>query len=187
MFIKYFQKYFIPNENDKFSFIQFASNGKKNVFIKLETLNNFLLKLQKIKTSFKLIDSFNPNKNFQFTELYSLLDTIIKTYPHTEETDNIIMILMESKDIRFSTEFECLNIVDDLNKKNASVYFFCFEKKIKEEKVNNIQSFLNGLIEGYFFHIKNYQQLKQIFVNISSVKSQTNFFVFDYNIFDVTL
>ena len=185
--IKYFQKYFIPNENDKFSFIQFASNGKKNVFIKLETLNNFLLKLQKIKTSFKLIDSFNPNKNFQFTEFYSLLDTIIKTYPHTEETDNIIMILMESKDIRFSTEFECLNIVDDLNKKNASVYFFCFEKKIKEEKVNNIQSFLNGLIEGYFFHIKNYQQLKQIFVNISSVKSQSNFFGFDYNIFEVTL
>ena len=26
--IKYFQKYFVLNENDKFSFIQFANNGK---------------------------------------------------------------------------------------------------------------------------------------------------------------
>ena len=101
--------------------------------------------------------------------------------------DNIIMIFMDSEDIRFSTANDCLNIVEDLNKKNASVYFFSFEPEIKEEKVNNIQSFLNGLIEGYFFHIKNYQQLKQIFINIATVKNQTNFLGYDYQIFDHTL
>ena len=185
--IKYFQKYFIQNENDKFSFIQFANNGKKTISIKLEPLNNFLLKFQKTKGSFELTDSFKPNKDFIFMELYSILDSIIKNYQQTEETDNIIMIFIYSEDIRFTTVVDCLNIVDDLNKKNASVYFFSFEPEIKEEKVNNIQSFLNVLIEGYFFHIKNYQQLKQIFINISTIKYQTNFFGYDFQIFDHTL
>ena len=94
------------------------------------------------------------------------------------------MMFIDSDDIRFSKVLDCLNIVDDLNKKNASLYFLSLEENIEEEKVNNIQSFLNGLIEGYFFNIKNYQQLEQIFINISSIKYQSNFFGFDYNIFD---
>ena len=32
--IKFCQKYFIMNENDKFSFIQFANNGKKQYILK---------------------------------------------------------------------------------------------------------------------------------------------------------
>ena len=94
------------------------------------------------------------------------------------------MIFIDSEDIRFSSVSDCLNIVDDLNKKNTSVYFFSFEEEISEEKINNIQSFLNGLAEGYFFQIKNYQELKQIFINISSIKYQTNFFGYEYDIFD---
>ena len=31
--IKYFKKYFVFNEKDKFSFIQFANNGKKTVIL----------------------------------------------------------------------------------------------------------------------------------------------------------
>ena len=185
--IKYFQKYFEQNESDKFSFVQFASNGKKNVFIKLENLNKFLLKLQKAKGSFEFTDSFKSNKDFVFTDLYNILDSIIKTYSNSEETDNIIMVFIDSKDIRFSSEDDCLNIVEDLNKKNVSLYFFSFEKEMKPKKVNNIQSFLSGLIEGYFFHIKNYQQLKPILINNSSFKKQTNFFGFDYNIFEYVL
>ena len=34
--IKYFQKYFILKDNDKFSFIQFTTNGKKTASFKLE-------------------------------------------------------------------------------------------------------------------------------------------------------
>ena len=182
--IKYFQKYFIATENDKFSFIQFANNGKKTVSIILESLNDFLLKFQKTKEAFELTDSFKADKDFIFMELYNILDSIIKNSSQIEEMDNIIMIFMNSEDIRFSSAMDCINIVEDLNIKNSSVYFFSFEPEIKEEKVNNIQSFLNGLIEGYFFQIKNYQQLKQIFINISTVKNQTNFFGFDYQIFD---
>ena len=94
---------------------------------------------------------------------------------------------MESEDIRFSSVEDCLNIVEDLNKKNSSVYFVTYNENVKEEKVNNIQSFLNGLIEGYFFHIKNYQQLKQIFINISTVKNQSNILGFDYDLFETTI
>ena len=185
--IKYLKKYFLASENDKFSFVQFAKNGKKTVLIKLEPLDNFLWKFQKTKGIFEIKDSFKSNKNLIFTELYNLMDSIIKNFPQTEEADNIIIMFIDSEDIRFSTVLDCLNIVEDLFKKNVSVYFISFEQDIKIEKVNNIQSFLNGLIEGYFFKIKNYQQLKQIFINISSFKYQTNFFAFDYDIYDHTL
>ena len=182
--IKYFQKYFVLKDNDKFSFIQFATNGKKTASFKLEYLTHFLTKFQKTKDIFELTDSFQPKEGFVFMELYNIFDSIIKSYSQIEETDNIIMIFIDSEDIRFSSVSDCLNIVDDLNKKNTSVYFFSFEEEISEEKINNIQSFLNGLAEGYFFQIKNYQELKQIFINISSIKYQTNFFGYEYDIFD---
>ena len=144
--IKYFQKYFISNETDKFSFIQFTFNGKKNVSINQESLNNFLLKLQKSKGAFESVESFKSNKEIIFMELYGILNSIIKSFLQNEETDNIIIMFIDSDDIRFSTVVDFLNIVDDLNKKNASLYFLSFEENIEEEKVNNIQSFLNGLV-----------------------------------------
>ena len=183
--IKFFEKYFIMNENDKFSFIQFSDNGKKTVFFKPELLNYFLLRFEKTKGVFDFTESFQIyNKSSLFVELYNILDSIIKNCPTTEDTDNIIMIFMDSEDIRFSSISDCLNIVDELNKKNCSVYYFIYNENMNDEKINNIQSFLNGLIEGYCFNIKNYQQLKQIFINISTVKSQSNFFGFDYDIFE---
>ena len=182
--IKYFQKYFTMNESDKFSFLQFADNGKKTAFFKLEPLNYFLVKFQKTKGTFEFTDSFTANSSSVFIELYNIFDSIMKNYIQGEESDNIIMIFIESEDIRFSSISDCLSIVDDLNKKNASVFFLVYDENVKEEKINNIQSFLNGLSEGRFFHIQNYQQLKQIFINLSTVKIQSNFFGFDYDIFD---
>ena len=184
--IKYFQKYFIMNENDKFSFIQFANNGKKTVYFKMEQLDFFLLKIQKTKNTFELADSFMTNSNLPFMELYNIFDSIIKNYPLTEEnmTDNIIIMFINSEDIRFTSITECLNIVKELNTKNTSVFLLSYDDEIKKEKINNIQSFLDGLFEGYFFQIKNYQQLKQIFINISTIKYQSNFFGYDYNSLD---
>ena len=174
------------NESDKFSFIQFANNGKKTVYFKMEQLDYFLLKIQKTKSTFELADSFTPNSNIPFMELYNIFDSIIKNYPSTEdnETDNIIIMFINSDDIRFTSINECLNIVDKLNKKNTSVFLLTYDDEIKKDKINNIQSFLDGLFEGYFFQIKNYQQLKQIFINISTIKYQSNFFGYDYNCLD---
>ena len=94
------------------------------------------------------------------------------------------MFFIDEKDIRFSSVADCLNIVNALNENNTSIFFFSFNKIIDEKKVNNIQSFLNGLIEGYFFQIKNFQQLKEIFVNLSTLKYQISFFKYDYDCFD---
>ena len=184
--IKYFQKYFIMNESDKFSFIQFANNGKKTVYFKMEQLDYFLLKIQKTKNTFELADSFTHNSNIPFMELYNIFDSIIKNYPSTEDniTDNIIIMFINSDDIRFTSINECLSIVDKLNKKNTSVFLLTYDDEIKKDKINNIQSFLDGLFEGYFFQIKNYQQLKQIIINISTIKYQSNFFGYDYNCLD---
>ena len=185
--IKYFQKYFIMNENDKFSFIQFANNGKKTVHFKMEQLDYFLLKIQKNKNTFELTDSFMTNSNLPFMELYNIFDSIIKNYPSNEDTDNIIIMFINSDDIRFTSENECLNIVEELNKKNTSIYLLSYDDEIKKEKINNIRSFLDGLFEGYFFQIKNYQQLKQIFINLSTIKYQSNFFGYDYYSLDNVL
>jgi hypothetical protein len=185
--IKYFQKYFIMNENDKFSFIQFANNGKKTVYFKMENLDYFLLKIQKAKNTFELANSFVTSSNIPFLELYNILGSIIKnynTYDDNNITDNIIIMFINSDDIRFTSVSECLNIVKELNKKNTSVFLLSYDDEIKKEKINNIQSFLDGLFEGYFFQIKNYQQLKQIFINISTIKYQSNFFGYDYDCLD---
>ena len=166
--IKYFQKYFAMNESDKFSFIQFANNGKKTVYFKMEQLDYFLLKIQKTKNTFELTDSYITNSNLPFMELFNIFDSIIKNYPQSEEsnTDNIIIMFINSDDIRFTSMNECI---------------------IKKEKINNIHSFLNGLFAGYFFQIKNYQQIKQIFINISTIKYQSNFFGYDFDSLDHTL
>ena len=187
--IKYFQKYFAMNENDKFSFIQFANNGKKTVHFKMEQLDYFLLKIQKTKNTFELTDSYVTNSNLPFMELFNIFDSIIKNYPSTEEnhTDNIIIMFINSDDIRFTSMTECINIVEELNRKNTSVFLLSYDNEIKKEKINNIHSFLNGLFEGYFFQIKNYQQIKQIFINISTIKYQSNFFGYDFDSLDHTL
>jgi hypothetical protein len=206
--IKYFQKYFAMNENDKFSFIQFANNGKKTVYFKMEQLDYFLLKIQKTKNTFELTDSYKEegyfpnfskkpseklnvgnNSNLPFMELFNIFDSIIKNYPAGEEnvTDNIILMFINSDDIRFTSMKECINIVEELNKKNTSVFLLSYDEEIKKEKINNIHSFLNGLFEGYFFQIKNYQQIKQIFINISTIKYQSNFFGYDFDSLDHTL
>ena len=187
--IKYFQKYFAMNETDKFSFIQFANNGKKTIHFKMEQLDYFLLKIQKTKNTFELTDSYVTNSNLPFMELFNIFDSIIKNYPTAEEinTDNIIIMFINSDDIRFTSMNECINIVEELNKKNASVFLLSYDEDIKREKINNIHSFLNGLFEGYFFQIKNYQQIKQIFINISTIKYQSNFFGYDFDSLDHTL
>ena len=187
--IKYFQKYFIMNENDKFNFIQFSNNGKKTIHLKMEQLDYFILKILKTKNSFELTDSFEQNKSLPFMELFNLFDSIIKSYPSQDDTitDNIIIMIINSDDIRFSSINECLKIVDELNKKNVSVFLLSYDVEIFKQKVNNIHSFLNGLFEGYFIQIKSYQQLKQIFANISTVKNQSNFFGYDYDGLDYLL
>jgi hypothetical protein len=188
--IKYYKKYFIQDENDKFSYIQFATNGKKTLYFQPSPLNEFITKFQKSKYS---IDSNNDpminqkNKASGFLGLYDIFDSVIKNYQTFDFNDNIILLFIASEDIRFSTVVDCINIVEELNKKNISVYFLCNDEIVEENKINNIKSFLDGLIEGYFFHIKNYEQIKEIFVNISNLKCQSNFFKFNYYCFDNNL
>ena len=190
--IKYFQKFFIMNENDKFSFIQFASNGKKTVYIKMEKLNYFLQKIQKINNSFELTDSYSSNSSMPFMELYNIFDSIIKSNSSQDENlsefaDNIIIIFINAEDIRFTSVNECLKIVNELNKKNVSLFILSYDNEVNDEKIQNIQSLLGGLVEGYFFQIKNYQQIKQIFINISTIKYQSNFFGYDFHTIDQEL
>ena len=186
--IKYLQKTFIPDEKDKFCYSQFSSNnGKRSLFIQPLSLKDFIKKFLKIKFNIESNDDslkLEEDKPSLFMGLYDILYSIIKNYQTNDLNDNIIMLFMNAEDIRFSTIAECMNIVDELNKNNTSLFFFSFDEIIKNEKINNIQSFLNGLIEGYFFKIKNFEQIKEIFVYLSNYKYQSNFFRFSYDLFD---
>ena len=183
--IKYLNKYFTINEDDKFGYVQSGSNGIITKSFLSLPLNQFIHKFNKIINNIELNPySIVDNESKVFIGIYDIFDSIINNYKKTEENDNIIMFFIDEKDIRFSSVADCLNIVNALNENNTSIFFFSFNKIIDEKKVNNIQSFLNGLIEGYFFQIKNYQQLKEIFVNLSTLKYQISFFKYDYDCFD---
>ena len=183
--IKYLNKYFIENENDKFSFIQFSSNGRKTLCLQSYSLKEFIIKMHKIEYAFESNAEINlKTKTCPFNGLYDIFDIIIKNCRKNELNDNIAFLFMNSEDIRFSSVVDCLNIVEELNKNKVSIYFICFDDIINEIKINNIQSFLNGLTEGYLFHIKNYIQLKEIFVYISNAHYQSNFFKFEYKCFE---
>ena len=182
------------NENDKFSFIQFACNGKKTVYIKMEKLNYFLQKIQKINNTFELTESYSRYTNMPFTELFNILESIFKNNnvtqgedSITDATDNIVIMFINSEDIRFTSMEECLKTVKELNKKNVSLFLLSYDTEISMDKINNIQSLLSGLIEGHFYQIKNYQQIKQIFINISTIQYQSNFFGYDFHTIDQEL
>jgi len=85
----------------------------------MEKLDSFLLKIQKAKNGFELSNIYETNSNIPFMELYNILDSIIKNYPVNTQnlTDNIILMIMNSEDIRFKTMNDCISIVDNIKEK----------------------------------------------------------------------
>ena len=116
--------------------------------------------------------------------MQNIFKLILHNYQQFEQRDNIIMLFIDAKDIKFSSAVECVNAVNSLNENNASIFIFCSDEKIKKKKIHSLQSFLSGLNEGYFFHFQNYQQLREILVNLSTKKHQTNYFRFDYDFYN---
>ena len=221
--VKYLQKFFKPNNNDLFSFIQFTFNGKKSIYLKPERLDYFLKRFQANKDALRLTE-YLTNNEILLSELYNLLDFMIKqqkeenikynnssfmgTYPNSGSvgnsnninssdphnssdhkksiflsnsslnynySDKIILLFIKSDDLRFNSQDECIHIVNDLNKNNCTVIIFCYDEEIKMEKIFNIYCLLEGLYDGYFFQVKNYQQIKQTLMSFSNQNYQENF------------
>ena len=182
--IKYLLKYFRGNPNDNFGYIQYDVNGLKTKLFLSKTLKEFILRLSGVKNNSKLIDNSIKNKSETFLGLSNIFEPIFNNYQEFEQRDNIIFLFIDSKDIKFSSVIDCVNTVDELNQNNTSLFIFSFDEKIGEKKIEDIQSFLAGLIEGYFFQFQNYRQLREIFVNLSTNKYQTNYFRYSYESFD---
>lgn len=184
--IKYLQTFFGNNENDLFSYIQFSSSGKKTVFIRRLEINQYIEKLQNNKNN-TILDT-QPNQKVQFKQLYNILETCVKSVPTDVKSDNIIILFIESEDIRFSSVNECVDIVNELNEGNFTLIIFSCEEIINEKKLENIKMFLSGLTEGYFLHTKNYQMIKQVFMNIASNEKMEDFFNYEYeNVKDILI
>ena len=160
--IKFFQKYFINcADEDKFSFIQFSYNGKKTITIKSESLDVFLQRLQSNKGCFQINDE--------------------------NKSDNIIIIFINTSDIRFNSQKECVDTINELNNNNYTLIIFTYDTNISNEKIASIHSFLCGLNDGHFFQIHNYQQIKQVFMNFSIKDVQEKFSNYNYDFTDYML
>ena len=217
--VKYLQKFFVPNDNDSFSFIQFTFNGKKSIYLKPERLDFFLKRFQNNKDVLRITE-YLTNNEVKLSELYNLLYFMIKqqkeelnkttiyksnqnsgslsnsnlnsSEAHNSSSnkkiaylsnssnnannfDRIILLFIKSEDLRFNSQDECINIVNDLNKNNCTIVFFCYDEDIKMDKIFNIYCLLDGLFDGYLIQVKNYQQIKQFLMNFSNQNYQENF------------
>ena len=190
--IKFFKKCFSNGiEEDKFSFIQFSCNGKKTISIKTDSLEIFLQKLEVNKMAFKINEAYTKNNDrIQFMEFSNLFLNIIKSYKQTnydDRVDNIIIIFINTSDIRFNGQKECVDTINELNNNNYSVIIFTYDIEIDEEKIEGIYSFVYGLNDGHFIQVKNYQQIKQILMNFCIKDSQEKFHNYNYEINDYIL
>ena len=190
--IKFFKKCFSNGiEEDKFGFIQFSYNGKKTISIKSDNLSMFLQKLEGNKMAFKLNDTYIKNYNqIQFMEFSNLFLSIIKADKQSnyeDRVDNIIIIFINTSDIRFNGQKECVDTINELNINNYSVIIFTYDTEIENEKIDGIYSFVYGLNDGHFFQVKNYQQIKQVFMNFCVKDSQESFNNYNYEITDFML
>ena len=179
------------NDNDKFSYVQFSPNGKKNIFIRPKTKEIFIQKLKIDKNEFNENNNFTYNSNNIFNEFYNLLydcielgknnndDIISNLNRFSNNDDNVILMFINSEDIRFNEKEDCQRIVYELNKNNFSLYLISYEDYIEPEKIKNIKSFMTGLFDAHFFQIKNFQQIKQIFMSFATKKSEED--IIDYN------
>ena len=187
--IKFFKKSFCNGmEEDKFSFIQFSFNGKKTLAIKSDSLDIILQKIETNRMAFKINDALIKNNfQIQFMEFSNLLLSIVKSQKqlnYEDKNDNIIIIFINTSDIRFNSQKECVDTINELNNNNYSVFIFTYDNEIDEDKIEGIYSFIYGLNEGHFFQIKNYQQVKQIFMNFCVKDSQEKFNNYYYEITD---
>ena len=190
--IKFFKKCFYNGiEEDKFGFIQFSCNGKKTISIKSDSIETFLQKLELNKLAFKINDSLTQNNNeIQFMEFSNLFLSIIKSHKqlnYEDRGDNIIIIFINTSDIRFNGQKECVDTINELNNNNYSVILFTYDNEIEPEKIEGIYSFVYGLNDGHFFKAKNYQQIKQVFMNFCVKDSQEKFNNYNYEITDFML
>ena len=190
--IKFFKKCFSDEiEEDKFGFIQFSYNGKKTISMKSDSISMFLQKLESNKIAFKLNDIYIKNyKQIQFMEFSNLFLSIIKSDKQVnseEKGDNIIIIFINTCDIRFNGQKECVDTINELNINNYSVIIFTYDTEIEKEKIEGIYSFVYGLNDGHFFQVQNYQQIKQVFMNFCVKDSQESFNNYNYKITDIML
>ena len=147
--------------------------------------------MEKSKIAFKSKDTFNKNNNeIKFMEFSNLFLNIIKSHKrinYENKSDNIIIIFINTSDIRFNSQKECVDTINELNNNNYSIIIITYDDVIEEEKIEGIYSFINGLNDGHFFQVSNYQQIKQVLLNFCEKDSQEKFRDYNFEITDFML
>ena len=115
-------------------------------------------------------------------ELFKILETIINQSNRDvlDISDNIILLFISADDIRFTSKEECINIINELNENNFSLFIFVDDREISDVKIKNIKMFISGLFEGYFIYFKNYAIIKQVLTNLATLNKQDGFYNFNY-------
>ena len=83
--------------------------------------------------------------NIQFLELSNLFMSIVKSHKkinYENRGDNIILLFINTSDIRFNGQKECVDTINELNNNNYTVIIFTCDNEISEEKIEGIYSFI---------------------------------------------
>ena len=123
----------------------------------------------------------------EFSNLFLSIIKADKQSNYEDRVDNIIIIFINTSDIRFNGQKECVDTINELNINNYSIIIFTYDTEIENEKIDGIYSFIYGLNDGHFFQVKNYQQIKQVFMNFCVKDSQESFNNYNYEITDFML
>ena len=138
-----------------------------------------------------MYENYNKTTNeIQFMEFSNLFLSIIKSQKQLnfdDKNDHIIIIFINTEDIRFNGKKECVDTINELNNNNYTLIIFTYDIDISHEKIESIHSFILGLNDGHFFQIQNYQQIKQVLMNFSMKDSQEKFVNYDYELTDYML
>ena len=188
--LDFFLKRFQTNK-DALRLTEYLTNNKV-LLNELYNLFDFMIKQQREEYSFKMNNSTfmgtyqnnssqGNSNNINSSDAHNSSDhkkssIIFSTSSNSSyNMDKIIILFIKCDDLRFNNQDECIHIVNDLNKNNCTVIIFCYDEDIKMDKIFNIYCFLEGLFDGYFFQIKNYQQIKQTLMSFSNQNYQENF------------
>ena len=130
--IKFFNKCFSNLiENNKFGYNPIFIKWKKTFSIKSDSQYIFLQKLEINKMAFKRNEVFNKNNNqIQFMEFSNLFLSIINLHKqanYEDSRDHIIIIFINTSDIRFNGIKECVETINELNNNDYTVIVITYD------------------------------------------------------------
>lgn len=151
----------------------------------MKEIDNHILQLILKKSNQIIINqnnskSSNNSSKIHLGNSFEIISSVCKE-KRLYNVDLYCFAFAKLKDIRFSSDSKAKKIFEEFYHKNASIYIYCFNKEIPEDKVSHYKKFFNHFSEGVIVLVKNFKMIKLGFENISNLQKQHNLLSIDYS------